>query len=241
MKQIYELMTTVVLSLRILAHSRLRTVQHRSPLFSAASIEILGEECLSNCFSLSELTFEAGSRIRQLGRAPFAGSSLLKSIRVPAKVENIPDCCFAQCTGLVDISFEADSKLLRIEYRAFQSCISLRSIAIPSLLAIIIQGAFNGCIRLSLFRFDNPSQLKQLSLHGSQFGTLVIPDCVEVIHGSIGGDMGRIRHLKLSRESCLKEIELNEMDEMLVFWKGPDAFVDLPEELLLRFRCKFEA
>jgi hypothetical protein len=83
-------------------------------------------------------------------------------------------------------------------------------------------------------RFPNSYslRLKQLALPPSQFGSLVIPDCIKVIHGSIGGDMGRIEDLKFGGESCLKQLESNETDEEVVFWKGPDAFVDLPEALL---------
>jgi hypothetical protein len=165
----------------------------------------------------------------------------LTSIRIPANFESIPKYCFWYCTSLVEISFEPGSKLTQFEDVAFFSCSSLRSLAIPSHLEIMACGVLRHCTSLCELTFDIPSRLKQLDLPPSEFGSLSIPDSVETVSGEIEqGDSRRLLHF--GRESCLMNIALKHLDD---FWSSNIdtrslAFVDLPEEVLRRFRCEFE-
>jgi hypothetical protein len=38
-----------------------------------ASVEVLGEDCFSECNSLSSVTFESGSKLREVGDNAFSG------------------------------------------------------------------------------------------------------------------------------------------------------------------------
>jgi hypothetical protein len=212
----------------------------------SASIEVLGEDCFHRCDSLSEIIFEFGSKLTRIGRQGFVHCFSLTSICIPANVENIPDECCSYCTSLVEVSFELGSKLTRIEDRAFLCCCSLRSIVLPAQLEIIACGVFTRCDSLCEMKFDLPSSLKQLDLPASGFGSLCIPDCVEIVFGGIGTrkDQGRRRLLHFGGESCVTKIELRHWVDLWDEGKDKDtdsdAFVRLSEKVLRRFRSQFE-
>jgi hypothetical protein len=208
-----------------------------------ASIEILGEECFSYCFSLSQILFESGSKLTEIGIAAFFQCSSLTSICIPANVGNIPKNCFCCCQSLVKVWFESGSKLTRIEDEAFVDCRSLRSFVIPPQLEIMACGVFSGCISLSELIFDLPSRLKQIDLPPSAFGSLFIPDSAEIVLGGIGKHVEQNRLLQFGRGSCLMTIELRPRVDLSDCEEDRDtesnAFVRLSEEVLRRFRCQF--
>jgi hypothetical protein len=209
-----------------------------------ASIEMLCERCFSLCDSLSQVLFEPCSKLSQMGANVFFQCSSLTSMCIPANVESIQKQCFCLCTSLVEVSFEPGSKLSRIEEKAFGNCQSLVSFAIPAQLEIMACGVFSGCVSLCKLLFEIPSHLKELDLPPSEFGSLSIPDCVETVFGEIRKCDNRRRLLHFGRESCLMRIDLKPLDD---FWSlnlniDPRslAFLDLPEEVLRRFRCELE-
>jgi hypothetical protein len=214
-------------------------------IFLPASIEILHKECFSRCSSLSQIIFESGSRLTQMGFQAFARCSSLTSICIPANVETIPEECFASCTRVVAVSFEPGSKLARIDFRAFLDWYRLRSLVIPAQLEIMACGVFRGCRSLSELIFDLPSRLKQLDLPPSEFGSLYIPDCVEVVFGGIAKRQGQRRLLHFGRESCLITIELWHIEDTSTTTDDcvtqSDSFVHLSERALRRLRPTFEA
>jgi hypothetical protein len=211
-------------------------------IFIPASIEILGQDCFSCCTSLSEITFESDSKLTQMGISAFVCCSSLKSISIPANVETIAQCCFNQCNSLVEVSVEPGSKLTQIEEMAFLDCSSLHSLVLPAQLEIMARGVFVRCTSLCQLTFDLLSRLKQLELPPSDFGSLSIPDSVEIIFGRIGKQEGQHRLLHFGRESCLMKLELRHSVH-LWDWDSDatsDSFVNLSEEVLRRFRCQFE-
>jgi hypothetical protein len=141
------------------------------------------------------------------------------------------------------VSFERGSKLTRIDGWAFSLCRSLRSFVIPAQVEIIGLRAFRGCKSLCELIFDLPSRLEQLDLPPSKFGSLSIPDSVEIVQGGIGKQDGQRRLLQFGRESRLVTIELMHCVEPLIPRRGyteSDLFVRLSEEVLRRFRSQFE-
>jgi hypothetical protein len=66
-------------------------------IFLPACIEILAEERFGDCSSLSEVTFEPGSKLAEIGKEAFISCCSLASICIPAEVEQIPDLCFSRC------------------------------------------------------------------------------------------------------------------------------------------------
>jgi hypothetical protein len=209
-----------------------------------ASIEIFSERCFYLCDSLSQVIFEPGSKLTQIGVTAFFECSLLTSICIPANVESIQKQGFFICTSLVTVTFEPGSKLTRIEEEAFAKCYSLRSLVIPAQLETMARGVFCGCTSLCDLIFDIPSHLKQVDLPPSDFGCLCIPDCVEIVFGDIGKRDGRCRLLHFGRESWLMKIELKHQEDLWALNVNIDTrnltFVDLPEDVLRRFRAKFE-
>jgi hypothetical protein len=210
-----------------------------------SSIEILDKRCFSYCSSLSQVIFESGSKLTQIRGRVFIGCSSLTSICVPANVEHIFKECFFLCTSLIEASTELGSELARIAPMAFSCCRQLRSFVIPAQLEIIGSGVFQGCKSLCELIFDIPSQLRQLDLPPSEFGSLSIPDCVEVVSGGVGKQERQRRLLHFGRESCLSKIELRHSATFSVTGEdqdtASDSFVNLSEEVLRRFRCEFEA
>jgi hypothetical protein len=57
-----------------------------------ASVEVLGEECLPECSSLSSVTFESGSRLSRIESGAFTGTGLIEII-LPASIEVLGENC----------------------------------------------------------------------------------------------------------------------------------------------------
>jgi hypothetical protein len=210
-----------------------------------AFIEIIGDYCFSACSSLSELTFESGSRLTHIGEAAFSSCSSLTSICIPAEVEQIPKFCFGNCTLLTEVSFALGSKLIEICEWVFVCCSSLRSIVFPSRLEIVRFCSLADCRSLSELRFELPSGMRELDLPPSDFGLLSIQDSVDVITGMIKRLTGQRRLLRFGRESHLRELDLRKVKswcdiEEIQECPGNDVFVCHSEEVLRRFRFKFE-
>jgi hypothetical protein len=192
---------------------------------------------------LTAKLFQHGSELTQMGANVFFGSSSLASLCIPANVRTISQGCFRHCTSLVEVSFEHGSKLNRIEDETFVGCSSLRSLALPAQLEIVACGAFSDCKSLCELIFDLPSRLKQLDLPPSEFGSLCIPDCVEIIFGGIGKQDGQRRLLQFGRASNLIKVELRHLLDVMNRDRDAesDSFLRLSEEVLRRFRSVFEA
>jgi hypothetical protein len=144
----------------------------------------------------------------------------------------------------VDVSFESGSALTRIGPLAFVLCCSLRSIALPARLETIACGAFRNCGAVCELIFEIPSRLKELDLPPGEFGSLCIPDSVEVVYGGIGKIEGQRRLLQFGRESRVMQIELRGPVDIWAVCPyeqvESNAFVDLSKEVLRRFRCPLE-
>jgi hypothetical protein len=115
---------------------------------------------------------------------------------------------------------------------------------IPSQLEILKPCLFYDCKTWSLtqLNFEVPSRLKQLDLPWTEFGSLCIPDSVEIVTGIIGMLQVRNRVLRFGRESRLSEIHLrSDLTQCVVRDAGETAFFNLSEGTLRRLRCKFES
>jgi hypothetical protein len=209
-----------------------------------ASVEILGKGCFEECTSLWQVTFESSSRLTRIGDCAFQKCSSLTSICIPSEVEEIPNYCFSGCHSLTNMFLERGSKLVRILGGAFQNCRSLRSLFIPSQLEIIGFGALLGCESVREMIFETPSRLKQLELPRSEFGTLFIPDSVEIVCGSIGNLASHSRVLHFSQRSSLNSINLRGFTDFFAMMgdgdAGTSAFLRLSHNILRRFRCMHE-
>jgi hypothetical protein len=103
-----------------------------------ASVTVLRDCCFWACTSLSEVAFEAGSKLQVIGKSAFSRCRSLASVCIPASVEWLEEACFGAdeegnggCCELATVLFEPQSKLSHIGAMAFRGCLALNSISIP--------------------------------------------------------------------------------------------------------------
>jgi hypothetical protein len=88
---------------------------------------VIGKGCFYWCKSLCEVTFEGGSKLKEIGESAFP-STAIKSIQLPTNVEVnhlvIGKGCFYWCKSLCDVTFEPGSRLKEVSENAFSRCIS---------------------------------------------------------------------------------------------------------------------
>ncbi|MCL2797840.1 MAG: leucine-rich repeat domain-containing protein [Firmicutes bacterium] len=77
------------------------------------------------------------------------GSYTLRSIIIPASVENIGGGLFWSCPNLVSVTFEKGSRLKSIPFQAFSKSEKLTAVNIPDGVTNIEYYAFSGCISLA--------------------------------------------------------------------------------------------
>jgi hypothetical protein len=87
--------------------------------------------------------------------------------------------------------------------------------------------------------------MRELDLPPSDFGSVSIPDSIEVITGMIERLTGQGRLLRFGRESHLRELDLRTIKPFFDFQPiakdpGNDVFVCHSEEVLRIFRSQFE-
>ena len=122
----------------------------------------------SGCKALTNITFEEGSVLTQIGNHAFDACGKLTSITLPATLKEIgvqafriaglteiviPEGVtrihaqtFTYCGSLKKVTF--GSKLNTIESKAFQGCVALNNVILPESLKLIELGAFSGCSAL---------------------------------------------------------------------------------------------
>jgi hypothetical protein len=98
-------------------------------------VEIIGRYSFIGTKTLTSVSFEEGSTLRQIEELAFF-KSCLREIRIPATVEVIGRLCFAQCRSLESFAIEEGSRLLRIEGAAFENS-AIPRIEIPPTVVFI--------------------------------------------------------------------------------------------------------
>ena len=113
-------------------------------VFIPASVIVVEDDAFSLCVRLHKVTFEAGSKLEELGKKAFWRCWDLQGIRLPEGVKTIGASCFDQ-TDLAEIEIPAGVE--RLGERAFNWCKCLRKIifAEGSRLKEIGSWAFSGC------------------------------------------------------------------------------------------------
>ena len=84
-----------------------------------ASVELILRSTFDGCSSLTAITFENGSQLRNIGASAFRECKLLTTINIPSAVEIIDNSAFYDCTKLTSVNFEKDSQLKTIGDSAF--------------------------------------------------------------------------------------------------------------------------
>lgn len=96
-----------------------------------------------------------------LGTMAFAGSGI-KSINIPASVQEIPESCFAGCSALAEVKFEGDS-IGYLGTTAFSGCSSLTKFDVPELTSTVPHTSY----RIGRQCFYRCSSLETVVYHGN--------------------------------------------------------------------------
>ena len=128
-----------------------------------ATMTIVGDYAFINS-SLTNVTFEEGSKLLSLGDQVFQGTKLV-AIDMPAGLEKMGDSTFFGCESLKTVTF--GEGLVSIGDSTFSSCVSLESVAFPASLKTMGKETFFydyygdviACDKLTSVTFGNGSQL----------------------------------------------------------------------------------
>ena len=101
-----------------------------------------------NDIGLQSITIEAGSQLRIIDDAAFAGCYTLKEFTVPSSVESIGEDAFYDCACIKSLTFEDGSMLQSIGKNAFHWNDGLTNVELPEGLKAIGDGAFYDCTGL---------------------------------------------------------------------------------------------
>jgi hypothetical protein len=139
---------------------------------------LLGDPFLT----LENLTFESGSKLQKICTAAFRLASNVRSVCLPASLQEIGSEAFMDCRSLSRVTFESGSELRRIEASAFYGCRALDALCFPSTVEFVGPSCFYDCVNLSTLIFETPSRLQELSsLPNGSLRSVTIPDSVEVL------------------------------------------------------------
>ena len=165
-----------------------------------ASVETIGPTAFLRCHSLAKVTFEKGSKLKEISGTCYFGAKRspatywhgvfsdcpITSIEIPASVERIQECAFKGCSQLASVTFEKGSKLKTIGGRyyqynkdncryiafgAFTGC-PITSIEIPASVESIEECAFQDCSQLASVTFEKGSKLKTIG-GGAVYGGVI--------------------------------------------------------------------
>jgi hypothetical protein len=110
-----------------------------------SSIESISASPFENLRTLSNVAFESGSRLSNLGEGAFLYCYSLQSICIPSRIRTISELCFSGCQNLASLRFERGSVISEICSWALQGCTSLQSLFVPASLREITGLAMSGC------------------------------------------------------------------------------------------------
>jgi hypothetical protein len=95
------------------------------------SLEVIGDSCFGDCTELTEIIFEDGSQLREIGTWAFSESGLLR-VLVPRATRVLKKGCFSGCGSLTAAEFESQSCLETVEEQAFSGCHALARVSLPN-------------------------------------------------------------------------------------------------------------
>lgn len=113
----------------------------------------IGAYALAGITTLTDLTFEEGARLAELGDYSLAQTAL-NEFAVPASLTVIGQAAFGECEDLASIDFSAATLLTEIADEAFYGCTSLTEVALPVNLETLGSDVFGGCSELTAISID---------------------------------------------------------------------------------------
>ncbi len=150
-----------------------------------ATIVSIERNAFQTCYSLTNVTFAAESKLQSIGNHAFNGCTSLTTITIPATVTSLGNNAFQSCKNLTNITFATGSQLQSIGNHAFNGSDNLTEVSIPDSVTTIGHNAFTGCTALVKVQFGTGSQLNNLSSYAFyncvNLEQINIPDSVRTI------------------------------------------------------------
>jgi hypothetical protein len=217
--------------------------------------------------SIVTISFEAGSKLREIRGGVFSSCSSLRSIRIPSSFEVLGTGCFSDCSSLESVTFDPGPKLIFCGGKVFCGCTSLRTICLPGSITNLIDDFFSGCHSLSTLTFESPSSLRSFSsavLAESAVTSFDLPDSVKYLSLEVPldhchltgfvvniGPNSQVKNLTPSPKHHLPHaplfmslfMELDSRRKTQISEDHPRArvFVRIDERPLRRFRSRLES
>lgn len=204
-------------------YSKDKTVLYHYPKNKAAtSFEIANtvERINQNafyCSTLSSITFEENSSLKQIDYRAFGNCKNLTAISLPASLEKILSDAFDECTDLATITFEGSS-VTQIDRQAFGST-KISSIIIPKSVTTLGENVFEGCYSLTSVKFEENSVIQTLD-------KILFMDCTKLTSLELPKSLTNIDFSRLTTR-YIKNIQLE--DGNTVYKTVNDMIMDKDE------------
>jgi hypothetical protein len=190
----------------------------------AASVDFIDSFCFGNSEDLDsksaveKVTFEKGSKLREIASFAFAGCHLLQSICLPASVEIIHGDSFAT-SGLRGVAIESGNPFfsMRGDFLMDSSgdCIVRyfgigEEVTIPDEVSRLGSSCFSSCSRLRVVRFGSISQICSIPNYAfascSCLQSILIPSSVTVLCSRCFAHCEALQFVSFCADSQLTEI-----------------------------------
>jgi hypothetical protein len=114
------------------------------------------------CSKLKVLTFEKGSRVREVGKSAFYETCIMEIV-FPKSVEILKAKCLERTFGMKSVKFERGSRLKVIEKYCFVQCY-MPEIVIPKSVEVLENSCFSRATKLNKVVFEKGSRLKSIGV-----------------------------------------------------------------------------
>lgn len=141
-----------------------------------SKLKEIGTSAFNGCTSLTNVTFD--SDVIHIGYGAFRGCTSLERITIPNSVTYIGENAFAECTSLTSINIP--DGITSINNGVFYDCTSLESIEIPDSVTSIGNWAFRECTSLTSITIPNSV---------TKIGDYAFKDCTNITEITLSDDI----------------------------------------------------
>jgi hypothetical protein len=184
-----------------------------------ASVEVLGENCLANCRSLSRLTLESTSKLQRIEAAAFSSCSQLKSICIPASTISIDGSAFVN-VPLTVLQLEEGNCHFRVSDHFLLDSAGVflvryfgkdKDVIVGSDIVLLCQASFCFCQSLCSLRFEPASKLRIIGvcafLWCMSLRSICIPASIEILCENCFGHCAALSTIIFEPISKLQRVE----------------------------------
>jgi len=118
----------------------------------------IGEYAFANCAFLTEVVYQAGSNVGELGNSAFEGCSALMTLEIPATVTKVGNNAFKGC-GARTATIADGENAITFGTGVYANCKNLYEITLPARVTALPEGAFTGCESLRNVKVDENNQI----------------------------------------------------------------------------------